>query len=115
MKKKVIVTGVAGFIASILSQKLVDDGYEVLGIDDLSGGLESNIPKDVKFIKQDLSKPFDSKVIFKNSSAILHLAGQSSGEMSFRDPILDVYKNTISSCYKSVDVVTLYKKYFDFG
>ena len=35
--------------------------------------------------------------IFKNSEAILHLAGQSSGELSFKDPNLDLCKNTSST------------------
>jgi len=38
-----LVTGGAGFIGSHLSELLVDDGYEVFALDDLSTGSEANI------------------------------------------------------------------------
>ena len=36
--KKVLVTGVAGFLGSHLSEKLVSLGHEVVGIDNMLGG-----------------------------------------------------------------------------
>ena len=56
------------------------------------------MPKEVIFFKQDLSK--SSKKIRKNNiniDFIFHFAGQSSGEISFEDPISDLQKNTIST------------------
>lgn len=45
--KKILVTGAAGFMGSWISHKLVEKGYFVYGIDDLSGGSIENI-KDLK-------------------------------------------------------------------
>ena len=53
--KKVIITGGAGFIGSTLADKLVEEGYEVYVIDNLKGGLRSNIPKGAKLHKVDIT------------------------------------------------------------
>lgn len=41
--RKVLVTGVAGFLGSNLLEKLLDEGHSVVGLDNLSMGLRSNI------------------------------------------------------------------------
>ncbi len=97
MKKKVLITGVAGFIGSAVAKKFIKEGFTVIGVDDLSSGHKKNIPNNIKFIKHDLSKKGLEKKIDKDIIYILHLAGQSSGEISFEDPITDLKKNTIST------------------
>ena len=47
--RKVLVTGVAGFLGSHLAEKLVKLGHEVVGIDNMLGGYEDNVPKKIKF------------------------------------------------------------------
>ena len=54
MYGKVLITGVAGFIGSNLALRLLDEGYEVIGVDDLSYGVKEQIPPGVKFFKQDI-------------------------------------------------------------
>ncbi len=97
MKKNVIVTGAAGFIGSKIASRLVDLDYKVFGIDDLSNGSEKNVPKKVDFLKFDLSNKKKLNSLPKNCKAILHLAGQSSGEKSFESPQQDLKKNTLST------------------
>jgi nucleoside-diphosphate-sugar epimerase len=46
MKKKVIVTGGAGFLGSTLVPMLVKEGYEVHVIDNLVGGKKERVPKE---------------------------------------------------------------------
>jgi len=41
--KRIIVTGAAGFIGSHLSVRLIREGYEVIGIDNLSRGRIENL------------------------------------------------------------------------
>ena len=92
-KKSILITGVAGFIGSSLANSLDKNKYTIYGIDDLSNGLKSSVPKEVIFFKQDLSK--SSKKLEKNNiniDFIFHFAGQSSGEISFEDPISDLQK-----------------------
>ena len=58
-KKRVVITGAAGFIGSHLSDTLLDRGYEVIGIDNLLTGDTANIShlagRDFTFIKHDVT------------------------------------------------------------
>ncbi len=93
----ILITGVAGFIGSHIARKFVNTGFKVVGVDYLSSVLIKNIPEGVKFIRGNLSDPQTIKALPKNCKIILHLAGQSSGQISFEDPIADLQKNTIST------------------
>ncbi len=95
---KFLVTGGAGFIGAALSKTLLNQGHDVWIIDNLSTGYRSNIPAAASFIegfcedRQLLEAmgeiPFD---------CIFHIAGQSSGEVSFDNPVLDMQANVQST------------------
>jgi len=46
---KVLVTGGAGFIGSNVADGLLEKGYEVIIVDDLSNGKKENVPEEAKF------------------------------------------------------------------
>ena len=97
-KEKILITGVAGFIGSKISQKLINNqNIELFGVDDLSNGISKNVPKNINFIKLDLSRLNKFHLLPKNIDKILHLAGQSSGEISFDNPVADLNKNVTST------------------
>ena len=50
---KILITGVAGFLGSHLSQKFADLGHEVIGVDNMIGGYKDNVPKNIKFYPYD--------------------------------------------------------------
>jgi UDP-glucose 4-epimerase len=95
--KKILVTGVAGFIGSNVASRFLLEGYSVFGIDDLSNGHIENVPTGLEFIEGDLAQPSTIALIPTDCSIVLHLAGQSSGEISFDDPVADLEKNTITT------------------
>ena len=95
--KKILITGVAGFIGSAIAKKLIELNYEVHGIDNLSSGKIENIPKGIIFSKKDISKEKKFNFLPNDIDCIMHLAGQSSGEISFENPISDLQKNTIAT------------------
>ena len=99
MGKTVVVTGVAGFIGSRVAARMVAEGFEVVGVDDLSSGKQSNIPSSIDFIQGNLADTQTISMLPKSAEFVLHLAGQSSGEMSFDDPVADLEKNTISTLH----------------
>ena len=101
MGKNYLITGGAGFIGSKLVEYLKNRAGLIYIVDDLSTGLLSNIkklPKNVKFIKGDCT---DSKILKKlpkiKFDTIFHIAGQSSGEISFDSPTNDLNRNLLST------------------
>ncbi|MBR6071680.1 MAG: NAD-dependent epimerase/dehydratase family protein [Acholeplasmatales bacterium] len=93
-----LVTGAAGFIGSALAKDLILKGNTVVTIDNLSTGKESNIPTGCKFIKGNTyDKDIISKLDDYSFDAVFHIAGQSSGEISFENPIYDLSTNTAST------------------
>jgi UDP-glucose 4-epimerase len=93
----VLITGVAGFIGSHVARRFATAGFDVVGVDDLSGGDRANVPRDVEFLEIDLSRAPLLARLPGRCEKILHLAGQSSGEISFDDPEADLAKNTVST------------------
>jgi len=94
---RVLVTGIGGFIGSKVSQRLLSEGYSVYGVDDFSTGKIENVPEGIEVLAHDLS---DKAIIAKlppKINIILHLAGQSSGEKSFDDPLRDMDCNVSST------------------
>ncbi len=98
MNNSYLVTGAAGFIGSAVAEKLINQGNQVVTIDNLSTGKESNIPHGCEFI---CGNDYDMDIIDAldkyNFSAIIHIAGQSSGEVSFEHPVYDLQTNTQST------------------
>ena len=100
MKKKLhfIVTGGAGFIGSHLASRLIDDGYNVTVIDNLSTGRERNIPKKAVFLNLDLAQEHTCTLLEPiQCDGVFHLSGQSSGEASFQDPLSDLRSHVLST------------------
>lgn len=95
---KVLVTGGAGFIGSTVSIQLLKDGNTVCIIDNLSTGYRENVPEGAIFIEGNCE---DEAVIEKLNAqyfdAIFHIAGQSSGEVSYDNPVLDMQANVQST------------------
>ncbi len=82
---KIIVTGGAGFLGSHLVDKLLEQGHEVVCIDNLITGSEKNIEHfkdnpDFKFINHDVSEDFPEilKSQMSNVKFIYHLASPAS-------------------------------------
>ena len=93
-----LVTGAAGFIGGAVAKRLIDEGHLVTTIDNLSTGREENIPEGIEFIYGNCQdENLLSKLSTKKFDTIFHIAGQSSGEISFDDPIYDLQTNAQST------------------
>jgi dTDP-glucose 4,6-dehydratase len=79
MKKRIVITGAAGFIGSHLSETLLERGYEVIGIDNLLTGATANIAhlvnSDFSFIKHDVTNYI---YVEGPVDAVLHWASPAS-------------------------------------
>ncbi len=96
--KEVLVTGAAGFIGAAVAKKMLLEGYTVVTVDNLSTGFIDNVPEGVIFYEGNLQDPDVIKQLEKYKfETIFHIAGQSSGEISFDDPVYDLQSNTQST------------------
>ena len=92
MKKKIIITGGAGFIGSHLAEKLAKN-YKVLIIDNFYSGSTRNIKsflnkQNVQLIKADILNLQKYENYFKNVEAIFHLAALADIVPSIENPSL---------------------------
>jgi UDP-glucose 4-epimerase len=94
---KVLVTGVGGFIGAHVAQRFLAEGHAVAGADDFSSGKRENVPAGVELVEGDLARAQTIARLPRDCELILHLAGQSSGEISFDDPVADLEKNCVST------------------
>ena len=96
--KTYLITGAAGFIGAAVSRNLIEKGNTVITIDNLKTGFKENLPKGIVFIQGDCAADnIIEKLNDYQFDAILHIAGQSSGEISFDDPSYDLKTNTLST------------------
>lgn len=87
---KVLVTGGAGYIGSVGVHVLVDEGYEVVVVDNLSQGHRAAVHEDATFVKGDLrDRAFVDAVLGEHSpDAIMHFASKSLVGESMEKPFL---------------------------
>lgn len=78
VKKKVLVTGGAGFIGSEVVKQLLAKGYEVRVVDDLSKK-EAKVPEGCEFIKVDLTSKNKTLKVFEGVDYCIHLAAKIGG------------------------------------
>lgn len=98
MSHNYLVTGAAGFIGAAVAEKLILAGNEVTTIDNLSTGYIEHIPNGVTFIEGNtFDKTSIDKLKYQKFDAIIHIAGQSSGEISFENPVYDLQTNCQST------------------
>jgi UDP-glucose 4-epimerase len=79
--KRVGITGAAGFIGSHLCDRLVAEGLQVVGVDDLSRGTLANLSsvlehRRFRFERMDCTRRRELRVAFHGCDAIVHLAAQ---------------------------------------
>jgi UDP-glucose 4-epimerase len=88
---KVLVTGGAGYIGSVLVDNLITEGHQVTVIDDLSNGFAENVHKDAIFIAGSILDPSALNDALSGVEAVLHLAAKIRVEEGESNP--DLYKN----------------------
>jgi UDP-glucuronate 4-epimerase len=107
IKIKIIITGAAGFIGFHLSQKLLKEGYQVIGIDNLNGYYDPGLKKarleilgkynNFSFHKVDLKDKSEVDSIFETykPTYVINLAAQAGVRYSIENPYAYVDSNLI--------------------
>ena len=95
---KILVTGGAGFIGSHVVDLFVSQGYEVVIVDDLSTGRESNLNPAAKFYQMDIRDPKLRDVFeAERPDFISHHAAQMDVRRSVAQPLFDAHVNILGS------------------
>lgn len=81
---KVLVTGAAGFVGSHVCDHLVNNGYDVVALDDLSGGFEDNVNPKALFIKGSINDVDLVNSLFEEHrfEYVFHLAAYAAEGLS---------------------------------
>ncbi|OUW73617.1 MAG: epimerase [Pelagibacteraceae bacterium TMED216] len=97
IKKNVLVTGAAGFLGSHLSEKLAAMGHNIVGIDNMIGGYEDNIPNNIAFHKIDCCDLPKIQKIMKNVDVVYHCAATAHEGLSVFSPYEITKNNYLAS------------------
>ena len=84
MSKKALVTGAAGFVGSHVLDHLINNGYETVALDDLSGGFEDNVNEKALFVKGSINDEHLVNQLFEEHSFdyVFHLAAYAAEGLS---------------------------------
>ena len=85
MSKTILVTGVAGLLGSRLADWIINNtDHKVIGIDNMSGGYQDNVPKGVKLYKFDLKNLDRVKGVFSKHKPdiVYHFAAYAAEGLS---------------------------------
>ena len=85
---RVLVTGAAGYIGSIVTEQLVEQGYQVLALDNLQHGHAAGVHPQARFVQGDLLDGdwLKQLLMAEPVDAVVHLAAEALIDESLRDP-----------------------------
>tara|TARA_Y100000590_G_scaffold274281_1_gene307978 strand:+ start:22042 stop:23055 length:1014 start_codon:yes stop_codon:yes gene_type:complete len=89
---KILVTGAAGFLGSHLCEKLINLGYEVIGIDNMIGGDLENLPEKIQFHNIDCCDFSKMNTVLKGVDVVYHCAATAHEGLSVFSPV-EITKN----------------------
>ena len=87
---KILVTGGAGYIGSVVVYKLLEAGHQVNVIDDLSNGYIENVDKRANFIQGSILDENNLNIALEGVDAVMHLAAKIRVEEGQSNP--ELYK-----------------------
>ena len=96
-KEIMVVTGGAGFIGSHLTQGLIDKGYRVRVLDNLSQGKREWVPAQAEFFEGDILDQKLLKKVFEGASGVFHLAAMSKVAPSMKRPEFCTEQNILGT------------------
>lgn len=95
---KILVTGGAGFIGSHVADAFIEQGHDVVIVDNLSMGNEKNINPRARFVKLNIQDPEIFALFEKEKFDVVdHHAAQMDVRLSVADPIFDATNNILGT------------------
>lgn len=103
-KKKILITGGAGFIGSHVVDLMCDLGFKVVVVDDLRFGYREFIDKRAKLLKISIEKTNLLSEAMDGVDVVIHLAASSIIERSYLDPI-SYFENNLANGIKLLETM----------
>jgi len=95
---KILVTGGAGFIASHIVDRFIEEGHEVVVVDNLSTGQRRNVNAAANFYNADIQGRWLERVFRRERPAVVcHHAAQIDVRRSVQDPFFDAKVNVMGT------------------
>lgn len=95
---RVLVTGGAGFIGSHVVELLLESGHDVSVVDNLSTGVERNVPSGARLYRVDITSAALAEVMAtEEPEVVIHHAAQIDVRRSVEDPAFDAAVNILGS------------------
>jgi len=93
----VLITGGAGYIGSHMAHHLLGAGEDIVVLDNLSTGVERNLPRNIPFVRGDIADPALVSDLMRTHKvdSVIHFAGSVVVPESVEKP-LDYYANNTS-------------------
>jgi len=95
--QKILITGVAGFLGSHLAEKLSIQGHKVVGVDNMMGGYEDNVPKNIEFYNYDCCDLKKMNKVMKDINVVYHCAATAHEGLSVFSPFEITKNNYLAS------------------
>lgn len=95
---RVLVTGGAGYIGSVVSEQLVNDGHEVVIYDNLSKGHRGAVVEGARFVEGDLLEADKLRQSLSDNriEAVIHMAASSLVGESVQEPSKYYHNNVVA-------------------
>jgi UDP-glucose 4-epimerase len=95
---RVLVTGGAGYIGSVVSEQLVNDGHEVVIYDNLSKGHRGAVVEGARFVQGDLLEADQLRQTLNDNriDAVIHMAASSLVGESVQEPSKYYHNNVVA-------------------
>ena len=96
--RSALVTGGAGFIGSHMVDRLLEEDFRVIIVDDLSSGKLKNVNHHATFHHMSITQPMLEEVFNREKpELVFHMAAQSSVSRSTKNPISDSEINALGT------------------
>ena len=102
---KVFITGISGLLGSTMARFLINQGHEVVGIDNMIGGVEGNVPELATYIKGDILNVEDLKEDMKGCEVVFHTAALPYEGLSVFSPMVtatSIVSGTIATAVAAI-------------
>ena len=103
-KRKVLVTGGAGFIGSHVVKQLCDAGFKVAVIDDLSTGFKNLVDTRATFFEGSIGDATLLQKILPGTAVVFHLAATSTVNYSMTNPKI-YFENNVMNGIRLLDAM----------